>query len=296
MKDSLKGYILGIISAVTYGMNPLFGIHLYDTGMNPASVLFYRFAFASAMLAAYMLFTGKTFVLQRKQIPFAAAAGILLALSCLTWFMSFKIMDSGIGATLLFVYPVMVAAIMAAGYHERLTAGTGAGIALALAGVAMLCRPGGGAEINLAGVAYVLVSALTYAVYIVGVKESRLKLLEPETLTFYAMLSGSFLIFAILGFGRNIQMLPGPAAVGNALGLAFFPSLLSFLLMAVAIRYIGATKTAVLGALEPVTAVAIGVLVFSEKFTLNLFAGIVLILFSVFALIFSKSGKPCAMQ
>ena len=48
--------------------------------------------------------------------------------------------------------------------------------------------------------------------------------------------------------------------------------------MVVAVHNIGSTPTAIMGAIEPITAVAIGVLVFGENFTLLLAFVIVLIL------------------
>ena len=291
MNGTVKGYLLGIIAAITYGMNPLFGLHLYRDGLLPGSVLFYRFLFASILLGGIMLIRKDSFRLPKHQFFHVLAGGLLLAASCNTWYLSFQIMDSGIGAAIMFVYPIMVAAIMVIGFKEKLTGRTIAGVLLALIGVAVLCRPGEGAKINVAGVVYVLISSLTYAVYIVEVKVSRLKEMQPETLTFYAMVIGCLYFLVFLGFGRNLQMLPSFTALGNALGLAFFPSLLSFLLMAIAIRYIGATKTAILGALEPATAVCIGLFVFGEKFTWPLLIGIILVMASVMTVIAGGKEK-----
>ena len=68
---------------------------------------------------------------------------------------------------------------------------------------------------------------------------------------------------------------------GCVLGLAIFPALLSFLLMALAIRRVGATATALLGALEPATALVCGVLVFGEVLTFRACCGIALIIGAV---------------
>ncbi|MBR7105041.1 MAG: DMT family transporter [Lentisphaeria bacterium] len=291
MNKSLIGCAAGIVSAVTFGMNPLFGLPLYKENIGPASVLFYRFFFASIMLAVYMLITRKSFRFDLKLLPHVFAGGILLALTCLAWFCSFRIMDSGIGATIMFVYPIMVAAIMIAGFKEKLTLKIVVSAICALAGVAVLCRPGEGATVNAPGIIYALLSALFYAVYIVILKVTRLKTMLPETLTFCTMALGALVFLVLLRFGADLQMLRTWSAFGNALGVAFFPSLLSFLLIAVAVKYIGATRSAILGALEPMTAVVIGIAVFSEKFTWALLAGIILILSSVVIVICGKEQK-----
>jgi drug/metabolite transporter (DMT)-like permease len=72
--------------------------------------------------------------------------------------------------------------------------------------------------------------------------------------------------------------------------LGLVPTVLSLIFMVKAVKIIGSTPTAILGALEPVTAVAIGVLVFGEVLTGRLIVGIFLILGST-VLIALKKGK-----
>jgi len=67
----------------------------------------------------------------------------------------------------------------------------------------------------------------------------------------------------------------------NFLIFAFLTTVISSLCLVYAIQYIGSTPVAILGALEPVVAVLISVLMFHEKFTPNLLIGITLILFGV---------------
>jgi drug/metabolite transporter (DMT)-like permease len=59
--------------------------------------------------------------------------------------------------------------------------------------------------------------------------------------------------------------------------------------MTIAIKNIGSTPSAIMGALEPVTAVVISVSLFHEVFTLRLAIGIVLILSAVILVILRKS-------
>ena len=60
------------------------------------------------------------------------------------------------------------------------------------------------------------------------------------------------------------------------------PSILSLVAVNIAIPRIGSTATALIGALEPVTGVAIGAIVMGEAFTPRYAAGIGLIFASVF--------------
>ena len=289
ISERSRGYVLGAIAAASYGLNPLFALPLYGVGMSPDSVLFYRYVLAVVMLGALMLFRRQSFALTRHDILPLAVMGVLFALSSLLLFQSYNLMDAGIASTILFVYPVMVAVIMAVGFHERVTAATVFSIALACGGIGLLYKGGDGATLSLVGVLLVFLSALAYAVYIVGVNRSSLKNLSTEKLTFYSLLFGSLVYVVRLRGGADLQAIPSPLMWVNAVSLALFPTIVSLVTMAGAIRRIGSTPTAILGALEPVTALFFGVVVFGERLTPRIVLGVVLILAAVTLIIAGRS-------
>lgn len=69
------------------------------------------------------------------------------------------------------------------------------------------------------------------------------------------------------------------------MALAVFPTAFSFLCTTKAIQYIGSTPTAILGAMEPLTAVFFGVTVFGEILTFRLSCGIILIIMAVILIV-----------
>ena len=284
-----RGYVLGAIAAASYGLNPLFALPLYGAGLGVDSVLFYRYVLAVVMLGALMLFRRQSFALARRDILPLAAMGLLFSVSSLLLFQSYNLMDAGIASTILFVYPVMVAVIMAVGFRERVTAVTVVSIALACGGISLLYKGGDGATLNLAGVVLVFLSALSYAVYIVAINRSSLKDLPTEKLTFYALLFGLSVYVVRLRFCADLQAIPTPGLWINAVSLALFPTIVSLVTMAAAIRAIGSTPTAILGALEPLTALFFGVVVFGERLTLRIVLGVVLILVAVTLIIAGRS-------
>ena len=113
MSPKVKGYLLGIVAAASYGMNPLFTLPLYKAGMSPDSVLFFRYLFAIPILGGMLLWRGRNFKVKRREMPPFIMLGLLFALSSLTLFQSYNYMEAGIASTLLFVYPILVAVIMA---------------------------------------------------------------------------------------------------------------------------------------------------------------------------------------
>lgn len=280
MNVRTKGLIYGAIAAATYGMNPLFTLPLYQAGMEADSVLFYRYALALPILASMIRLRGHAFSLPRRAILPLAAMGLLFSASSLFLYTSYNYMDAGIASTILFVYPILVALIMALGFHERITPLTVFCIALAVLGIALLYK-GGAETLSLTGVALVLLSSLSYAVYIVGVNRSALRTLPTVKLTFYALLFGSSIYIVRLDLLSALQPVPVWYLWFNVLALAALPTAVSLLCTTRAIHAIGSTPTAILGALEPVTAVFFGVAVFHERLTVRLSTGIALILAAV---------------
>ena len=285
MNSKAKGYLLGAIAAATYGMNPLFALPLYETGMDPDSVLFFRYLFAIPLLGVMLKARGRTFRLKRGEVRPLLAMGLLVAVSSLTLFQSYNFMDAGIASTLLFVYPIMVALIMAFVFKEKLTLQTVLCIALALGGIGLLYKTADGSTLSLTGTALVMVSALSYAVYIVGINQSSLKHVATLKVTFYVLLFGVTLFLGRILYGGDLILPEKWYLWGNLIALAVFPTAISFLCTTGAIQYIGSTPTAILGALEPVTAILFGITVFGERLTLRESLGLALIITAVTSVI-----------
>ena len=284
-----KGIICGILAAICYGTNPLGALPLYEEGVNTSSVLFLRFSIATLILGVVMIANRKSFAVTRGELTTMASLGALMAVSSLTYYQSFRYMDAGIASTILFVYPVMVAVIMATFFREKVTATTITSIVLALAGIGLLYRGDAGISLSMTGVMLVMVSSLTYAVYIVIVNQSEIRM-SIVKLTFYVLLICAMCLFAYSFTSSDLHLMlpPSPRAWFFACWLGLVPTVLSLLFMTIAVHEVGATPTAIMGALEPLTAVAIGVMMFGESLTFRLCIGIVLILAAVLLIVAGK--------
>ena len=281
MNAKAKGYILGSIAAASYGMNPLFALPLYKAGMDPDSVLFFRYLFAIPLLGIMIKARGRSFKIQRKETFPLIIMGLLVALSSLTLFLSYNYMAAGIASTLLFVYPIMVALIMAMVFKEKLALQTIVCMLLALGGIGLLYKSEDGSTLSLIGTLLVFASSLSYAIYIVGINQTSLKNVATLKVTFYVLLFGLSLFVARLLYSGVLNPPDQWYLWGNLLALAVFPTAISFLCTTGAIQYIGSTPTAILGALEPVTAIFFGIAVFGESLTVRESIGLVMIIVAV---------------
>ena len=284
MSLQTKGVILAIISAICYGMNPLGALFLYEEGLNVNSVIFYRFIFASILLTIFMLIKKDSFYLKFKEIILLAFLVLLFGISAISLFNSFLYMDAGLASTVLFIYPIFVAIIMALFFKEKNSIITILSIIFAFLGVVLLYESDG-ANVSNFGIFLVIVSSLCYAIYIVIINQY-LKL-SALKVTFYSMLfcTITILIHSFFDSSLNIMPLVNFNMWFYTIFLALVPTIISLLFLIKAIQLIGSTSASILGALEPLTAVLIGVYVFNEKITFWLVIGIVFILFGVLLIV-----------
>lgn len=287
--NKVKGVACGVVAAITYGMNPLGALNLYAEGINTDTVLFYRYGLAVLILAVLMVLQRQTFTIHKKELLTVVILGVLFAVSSISLFGSFRYMDAGIASTILFVYPIMVAVIMAVFFKEKITAVVVLSILLSLAGIALLYQDESGATLSTVGVMMVMLSSLAYAIYIVIVNKSSISL-PPVKMTFFVMIFGTITIavHSLFDTSNHLQILTTTSMWGWAVMLAVFPTVVSLVLMVVAVKELGSTPTAIMGALEPVTAVVIGIAIFDEVFTLRMAYGILLILLAVVLIITGK--------
>ena len=282
------GYLAGIISGITYGMNPLFGVPVINKGLDVNSLLFYRYGVATLLMLAFMLVARKQIRISWKQFGLMTILGILFTGCSISLFEAYKYIPSGVATSILYVYPIMVALIMMF-FRQFPSWQTWVSIFAGVAGAVLLSIKGGGGFIDWKGIALVVASGLCYTLFIVIVNQSsQIKALPNLTLTFHCFFIGSLMLFCLSGFGAKLNPVPDVVSWLNVLGLAVLPTAVATITLAAATKSVGATKTSVLGILEPLTAIFVGTLVFHEAFTLNVALGVVLILFAILFMILTE--------
>ena len=197
--DHIKGYLMAALAATAYGTNPAFAVPLYEQGMNPNSVLFFRYIIGIPLLALMLLWRGHSFSLRRDQVAPAVVLGVLMAFSSLSLFESYRYLNSGVASTLLFVYPVMVALLMMFFFHEKFKPSVALCLVLMGVGLVMLMKPQGDTTLSPFGCLLVMVSALTYAIYIVLVNvSSKVRDIPTVKLLLWVLASGAVTLAAMI--------------------------------------------------------------------------------------------------
>ena len=287
--NKFKGFLYGIVASSTFGLLPLFTLPMMGEGLTTFSILSYRMLFASILVAVLMLIGRVSFATNLKELRWFAVLGFLYYGSAALLFQAYGGMASGLATTLHFMYPVSVTVIMTLVYKQRPSVVTICAIILSLIGVALLClRESSTGVSSLLSIFLVLLSGVCYAVYLVLVSTvKRINQQNSQKLTFYVlMFSGAFFMLSALQ-GGGLQIIPSASAGINLLLMATLPTLLSNLALVRSVKNIGSTLTSVLGAMEPLTAIIVGILVFDESLRGLMVVGIILILVSVSLIVLS---------
>ncbi|MBO5901731.1 MAG: DMT family transporter [Alistipes sp.] len=282
-KEALIGYPAGIITGITYGLNPLFGMPLMNNGAAIESILFFRYAFAVVILGAFLWLTKQSFKITVKQAGVLLVLGLLYTSSSICLFEAYNYIASGLATTLIFLYPVLVAIIMV---FLRVVPSWPVWLAIAatFGGVLVMTQGSSGEAIDPVGVLLSLGSALVYALFIVIINRSKvIAEISNTLLTFYALTVGAtvFLCMILLSDTAITAGIEGGSAWLNLVGLALLPTIVSTATLAIATRNIGATKASVLGVFEPITAILVGTLMFGEPLTTNIVVGICIAIVAV---------------
>ena len=287
-----KGFVNAILAAVSYGTNPLFALPMYKLGMSVNSVLFYRYLLAVLIYGIWLkVFKKTSFKISLKEFFSLFGMAILFAFSSVFLFESFNYMDSGLACTILFVYPIIVALISTLFFKEKITKTVILSILITLCGIYLL-NSASTDNLSVKGLLFVLTSACSYAIYMVFVKNLKvIKQIKYDKLSFYVMLLGLSVFIFNLKLCTQLQPINDWKVFACAIALAVFPTIISLETINIAIRLVGSTTTAIIGALEPLTAIFFGVLLFSETMTLKMVFGVVLILFGVILIVLRDSFK-----
>lgn len=277
-KEAMIGYPAGIITGVTYGLNPLFAMPLMGDGASIEAILFFRYGLSVVLLGLFIWMTKQSFRLTLKQMGIMLVLGLLYTGSSVFLFEAYKYIASGLATTLIFLYPVVVALIMV---FLRVVPSwpVWLSIVATFVGVVVMTRGSGTEAVNPTGVWLSLGSALVYAMFIVIINKSKtISSVSSSLLTFYSLMVGS-VVFMTKILVTDIDMMVGidnGMAWLNLVGLAIFPTIVSTASLALATRNIGATKASVLGVFEPITAILVGALFLGEALTTNIVVGIVI--------------------
>jgi drug/metabolite transporter (DMT)-like permease len=269
----------------------------YDAGMTVATLLALRFGLATASLVGAEAATGAlTPAALRSR---TALSGLLLgaavySAAAICYFRAVVDLDPGTAAIIVFSYPAIVVLASAALGWEPLTVRVAVAALAAMGGVALVSVTGGERELTAVGVTLAIGSAVAYAVYLLA--SSRLLGRDARGLTLAtATCAGAFLTIVVLGaaglVGGSLSGDFAPRGWLIAAALASLATALPIAFTMAGLSRVGPTMASVLGAGEPVVAVALAAVVFGTLPTALQWLGALLVLAGVLVIVTRPAAR-----
>ena len=288
--NRIKGILYAAVSSSTFGLAPFFSLTLLLAGFSAFEVLSYRWGVATIALTLFGWCSGCSFRLEKKDFLVVLLLILLRAVTSFSLLIAYQNIATGVASTIHFMYPLAVSLVMMYFFQEKKSLWVMFAVFMSLLGAALLSS--GELEAKngdtIVGLVAACVSVFSYAGYIVGVRMTRAVRINSTVLTCYVMGLGTVLYFIGALTTSGLRLVADGYTWLIILGLALPATAISNITLVRAIKYAGPTLTSILGAMEPLTAVVIGVFVFKELFTLNSAIGIILILLAVSVVIFRK--------
>ena len=288
---SIKGFIYAALSSATFGLAPFFTISLLLAGFSSFEVLAYRWGIASLTLVVFGIMLGETFRISRKDWGTVFILSLLRAATSFSLVIAYQNISSGVASTIHFMYPLAVALAMMGFFGEKRSFAILFAVLVSLSGAGLLSSgkidfEGGNTTIGLIAAG---LSVFFYGGYIVGVRKSRAVQIPSTALTCYVMgLGALFFLLGGLFYDEGVRLETNVITWLYIGGLALPATAISNITLVKAVKLAGPTLTSLLGALEPLTAVLVGVFVFKELFTTYSALGIILVVISVSLVLFQQ--------
>lgn len=289
----LRGLLLIALAAISWGTTgSVTTVLVARAGAHPLVIGAVRLVIGAAILIVAARALAGTLTIARADRLRCIGMGLTMAAFQATYFTAVTLTGIAIAALLaICAAPLMIAALAVVFLGERLTARVGVALALGVVGTAMLLiEPRTAADLVprfVTGVGLALTAGLAYALYVV-LGKAALRRSAPLPLA-----AANFAVAAVV-------MLPALALpqAGLQVGLGW-PWLLylgvvttagAYALYTFGLRHVSASAAGIASLLEPLTATALGVLIFGERLGAAGAGGAVLMLVA-FGLLVAAEGR-----
>ena len=293
---TINGIFYAAISSMSFGFSPLFSLALIAAGLSDFDILSYRWLIAGLVLMIYAFCKKKSLRLNSFDEAWKIILlSVLRALTSVTLLIGYVNISSGIASTINFMYPVIVTLCMVIFFGEKRSLIDYLAIAASIFGVYLLASgdsimvEGGNTRL---GLACSLISAFSFAAYYIVMKQVKADKIEVvKFTTWIMMLSAVYFIIGAFVCNGKLTVVTDAGSWLNILGLGLWSTMVSNITGVKGNRRIGPTMTSILGALQPLTAVILGVLFLNEHLYMRSLIGCTIILVAVTIIVLHQKNR-----
>ncbi len=270
-----------------WGIISIFINMLKDIGFNSLQCVAIR-AFFTALLLFFYLFLkdNRKLKIKKRDIIFFIGTGVgSIVFFNYCYFQAIEVIGgAAVPALLLYTAPVFVMLLSALFFGEKITGKKIISLILTFIGLGFVTGAFFGKEsLTITAILLGLGSGLGYALYSIFGKFVVEKY-DAFTITFYTFFIASIAAVPISGIMHSVNLLFCTKGIIAASGLAFFCTVLPFILYTKGLHGIEAGKASILATVEPLVAAIVGGIAYGEKFTISRIIGMFLIMAAVIML------------
>jgi drug/metabolite transporter (DMT)-like permease len=274
--ESVGGGLVAL-AAVLFGSVVVLGKRELERGISVYSLLAIRFGVAAVILFGILVALRRPlFAVRGERASLAALAVFGYAVEATLFFSALEHGTAAAVTLLFYTYPVFVTFLSWAAGADRLGPLTLLGLVLAVGGASIVAATGGGLSIQAAGLGLALASALTYSTYLVGTDRVIRRTSSLTTATWVSA-GASLGLFAFAALTGKGTLPSGGEEWWPVLGMGVATAG-AFVCLMEGIRRIGAVRTAIISAMEPLAAAGLAVPFLGESVTGGIAFGGTLIL------------------
>ena len=288
MNTKQKGIIFTMIATILFGVTPAVGKLTYAMGNNGVQLAFLRHLFVLPLFLMIVIYQGQSLRLNKSQCLDVFKVGFFgNTLTIVMLYSSYEYIGVGSATVLHFLYPLFVVCMNFILYHQKLNKQQLCCLALAIIGI--FCFMDSSSS-SIMGALLAILSGVFFAYYMVGMDHSSIRYMSPYVFNFYLVLMNSIVIFILAFLLGRVSILPLQAYILSGV-VAVLTSLIGVVLLQKGIYCLGASLTAILSTLEPITSIVVGVVWLNESLTLLKIIGCILVLLSTFILVKAQNQK-----
>jgi drug/metabolite transporter (DMT)-like permease len=282
--NKTKGLTFGILAGFIYGFTPILGKLTYLEGSNPISLTFYRNLLSIPFFFVMLKYNNVPLKVTKSQTKQLAILGLLASATALSLYGSYNYISVGMSTTIHYIYPVLVTAACIIIFGEKISRDKVVSLILSTMGITLFFE----GSINITGILIAFMSGVFFAGYLLFMDKSGLNTIYQFKITFYTAAFSSMYLFIFGIISKNLVFTMTFKGWFFTVLVAVFVSFLANTFVALGVKYVGPTVTSIVGMLEPITSIVMGILFINEPVTLRNILACVLILLGVLIVSLSK--------
>lgn len=281
-------YLMVFTASLLFGIVPSVQTNVMHAGVTPFALVVVDNTFACIFSVLYCVIGKIPMKISWKQLAETAVIG-MFGLGITDIFLEFSYLHIPVGmATMLhFLFPAIVTVMLAVFWKEEMNMKKAGAVILSVVGMVFLT--GGRVSGDMKGILFALLTAVSYAFYMIATEKGEIRKLHPMIRGLYTNFFAMVLALLFLPSGRNV--FPSQAGQWGQCMLIGLMLCMGVMLLNMGIKEMGAGSASLLNMFEPVTSLVISTIAFQVSLSAGSLSGCVLICMSLVMTAWSDQKK-----